>query len=151
MSTATIKMRSQDAMKKWAKHKTPDLGAGTASRRALVEHVGDDAAIKRITDLYGKVVKVLPKGMATDEIRACLFSAASDYSLPSLIEKAKSTVVWHRGSLGTRDKQRIEFIRKNQGEQAAEQFETMLVSAKQGTAGSNGTCTCHRRTMKSKA
>ena len=125
-------------MKKWSKHQTPDQGAGTKARRSIVELVSDDAALKRITEVYGKVVKVLPKGMATDDIRACLFAAASDFTLPSLIEKARSTVVWHRGALGARDKERIEFLRKNQGEQAAAAFESMLVAAKQGTAGSNG-------------
>ena len=59
----TTKMRSQNAMKQWSKHKTEDGGAGKAARRALVEMVSDDAALKRIKGAYEKVVKVIPKGL----------------------------------------------------------------------------------------
>ena len=68
--------------------------------------------------------------------RAVLLAAVSDFTFDSLLEKSKASV-GYASRLGSRDLSRIEAIRADKGDEAAEQFESMLLWSKTATR-SNG-------------
>ncbi len=102
----------------------------------LAEVSPDDAAVKVLRSCYAKVVKVVD-GMDQDDQRCILLSAASDFTLDSLLVKSRESAVYGP-RLGARDLVRIEAIRKERGDDAADLFSETLLWSKTATKGKNG-------------
>ena len=137
MATRVKRMiRGKDAMTAWAeKGQSADRGIGSRAKSILAELSPNDASIKTLRSCYAKIVKVVDSMSEVDQ-RVVLLCAASDFTLDSLIEKSKASV-GYSSRLGSRDMARISAIRADKGDQAAEQFESMLLWSKTATR-SNG-------------
>jgi hypothetical protein len=125
-------LRSKDATVKamWQpaeRGPSGDGGIGNKAATALRE-IGDDASMKRVTSALDKVVTAV-KSMSIAEQRVIGLALASDYTLESLIAKSRSNRVLGP-RLGARDEARIAAIRSEKGEEAAKQFESMLLWSK---------------------
>ncbi len=130
-------IRGKDAMTAWvSKGSTSDRAIGSKAKTILAELSPSDAAMKGLRSAYAKVVKVVD-GMSEDDQRAVLLAAASDFTLDSLLAKSKESV-GYAVRIGDRDRKRIDAIRAQKGDAAAEQFEEMLLWSKGATKGTNG-------------
>jgi len=109
-----------------------DSGIGSKAVK-LIRDSGIDVSL--IEDVYNHIVSNV-SDLTHDEQKAVLLSAASEFTLDSLIQKSNQRTVLSP-KISKRDQERIDWIRESQGDEEADRFTCMLIDAKNATRQTN--------------